>query len=696
MSDNPIAKMLMMLGGDTKDFERAIETSMRSLQRIERQSMQTGKALTKSLTVPIVAMGAASVYAYGQQEQAENRLRASLKMSGREVDVNFRRFKQFASEMQRLTVVGDEVTLKMLSMATAQGLSSDASERAVKNAIALSAATDMGAESALRYTMRLEYGEASMLKRYLPALSGIKDESKQAAMAQDILGGAFALAEAEAKGFLGTLHQTKNALGDLSEGFGEIVAQRAKPFITNLKDIVTELNGMDEGKRRLIVSMGGMLAVIGPVYLAVGSLATAIRILNLAMLKNPAIAVTAALAALGSYMMFAETKTSKYTRELREQIGVEGQLQGTLEERQAIQQRLIELSEKEQRVRQSASMRPGGELAVVGELKEIEQQVNALRSLHDESVMVARAKDEMNSQIEASGDSVEALTNQYEGLSGKIKIYQEQINAIINQESALTQEQIKQTQALREKQRALENELRLRRAIMEMGIDTSRVSSVDLQGVALDPSMAIDPQFVQRYKDFMSSMGNGLQQVKIDGGEIPETFTNIELAMMALDDIGSQFTSSFITGLDRMIMQGESFDDILRNIGRQLASSALQTALRIFLTGGLSGVSGFLGEGGGAFGAIKSILGFADGGRPPVGKVSMVGERGPELFVPDVSGTIIPNHAMGSSSMQKSAASASVPVITVENLVAALNRVSWELRGDKLKAVTERGGYLYR
>ncbi len=34
---------------------------------------------------------------------------------------------------------------------------------------------------------------------------------------------------------------------------------------------------------------------------------------------------------------------------------------------------------------------------------------------------------------------------------------------------------------------------------------------------------------------------------------------------------------------------------------------------------------------------------FADGGRPPLGQVSVVGERGPELFVPDTAGTIIPN-----------------------------------------------------
>ena len=43
------------------------------------------------------------------------------------------------------------------------------------------------------------------------------------------------------------------------------------------------------------------------------------------------------------------------------------------------------------------------------------------------------------------------------------------------------------------------------------------------------------------------------------------------------------------------------------------------------------------------------LLNFANGGRPPVGRPSIVGERGPELFVPNSAGTIVPNHAMGGS-----------------------------------------------
>ena len=41
---------------------------------------------------------------------------------------------------------------------------------------------------------------------------------------------------------------------------------------------------------------------------------------------------------------------------------------------------------------------------------------------------------------------------------------------------------------------------------------------------------------------------------------------------------------------------------------------------------------------------------FADGGRPVVGKTSIVGEKGPELFVADKPGTIIPNNKLSTGS----------------------------------------------
>mgnify|MGYP003110005306 CR=1 FL=1 len=46
-------------------------------------------------------------------------------------------------------------------------------------------------------------------------------------------------------------------------------------------------------------------------------------------------------------------------------------------------------------------------------------------------------------------------------------------------------------------------------------------------------------------------------------------------------------------------------------------------------------------------GLVNKIRGFEKGGRPPVGQPSIVGERGPELFMPDQAGTIVPNNQLG-------------------------------------------------
>jgi hypothetical protein len=43
---------------------------------------------------------------------------------------------------------------------------------------------------------------------------------------------------------------------------------------------------------------------------------------------------------------------------------------------------------------------------------------------------------------------------------------------------------------------------------------------------------------------------------------------------------------------------------------------------------------------------VDAIIPFADGGRPPLGVPSIVGERGPEMFIPDQAGKIVPNHQL--------------------------------------------------
>ena len=141
-------------------------------------------------------------------------------------------------------------------------------------------------------------------------------------------------------------------------------------------------------------------------------------------------------------------------------------------------------------------------------------------------------------------------------------------------------------------------------------------------------------------------------------------------------EFGSNVRSSSNFFFDNVDQGGSTFQDaaressiLIKNAGSSFSSAINGGAGSIgglFGGGGGGGFGGILGSilgifgGGGGGGGIGGILGgvfggggggfggfFADGGVPPVGRVSVVGENGPELFVPSSVGSIVPNGAGG-------------------------------------------------
>jgi lambda family phage tail tape measure protein len=112
-------------------------------------------------------------------------------------------------------------------------------------------------------------------------------------------------------------------------------------------------------------------------------------------------------------------------------------------------------------------------------------------------------------------------------------------------------------------------------------------------------------------------------------------------------------TQNLETALERFVETGKlSFGDLAKSIIGDLLKIQLKAqATSIFQSSGIGGFfSGLFGGGGGgggkAFtGGIKLPM-FADGG--DISGPSIVGERGPELFIPNTPGTIIPNNKLGS------------------------------------------------
>ena len=98
-------------------------------------------------------------------------------------------------------------------------------------------------------------------------------------------------------------------------------------------------------------------------------------------------------------------------------------------------------------------------------------------------------------------------------------------------------------------------------------------------------------------------------------------------------------------GIKGLIKGTATWADMLSNV----ADKFLDIALNQAFYGNMMGKMGKGDQAGGIFGALAGIFapGRAAGGPVTGGNSYVVGERGPELFVPRSGGNIVPNNAMG-------------------------------------------------
>ena len=126
--------------------------------------------------------------------------------------------------------------------------------------------------------------------------------------------------------------------------------------------------------------------------------------------------------------------------------------------------------------------------------------------------------------------------------------------------------------------------------------------------------------------------------------------TELERGQMAFESVMGNMNAA----LDNFVRTGKlSFKDLARSIIQDLISIELKAqAMSIFKSmGGLGSLGKLFGGGSSAsmdIGSFEGIPAMADGGNIPMGQTTLVGERGPELFVPKSNGTIIPNNMIGS------------------------------------------------
>jgi len=297
------------------DLRQTKSTFKKNFGEIQSRVAGVGKAMTASITAPLVLMGAQSLKAFNIQAKAIAQVEAGLKSTGNQVGLTSKQLQQLASNLQRKTIFGDE---EILQGATAQLLTftNIAGEQFARTqSVALDLATRLDGDLK---SASIQLGKAlNDPVKNLSALSraGIQfsDEQKEVinslaetgrlAEAQTLIlnelekqyGGS---AEAAAKAGTGPFKQLQNSIGDLSEQFGALIAEVLMPIIPKVTAVVNSFSNLSIGTKKTVLAIAAMLGAAGPIAMAVAALMPVI-----AALSGPVVLIGLAVAGLAALVV---------------------------------------------------------------------------------------------------------------------------------------------------------------------------------------------------------------------------------------------------------------------------------------------------------------------------------------------------------------------------------------------------------
>ena len=322
-----------------KQFMTGLRKATSSMKKFGRNLQRTGQNLTRNLTLPIVAMGAASVKAFDTQQKAIAQVEAGLISTGQAAGFTSKELQKMASDLQAKTLFGDEdillnATAQLLTFTNIAGEQFERTQVAAANLAQKSFRGDLKSASiALGKALNDPVANLGALGRAGIQFSDEQEaviksliETNRLADAQTIIldeldkqfGGA---AEAARLAGLGPFQALQMVLSDLSEEFGALIMENLEPFRAKVEQITKFLQNLTDEQRRTLVSFAGYAAVIGPALFIIGKLSIAVagllknlRLFTLFMATNPFALFAVAVAGLVSIMGFAILDTEKFIK----------------------------------------------------------------------------------------------------------------------------------------------------------------------------------------------------------------------------------------------------------------------------------------------------------------------------------------------------------------------------------------------
>ncbi|MGL5934594.1 MAG: phage tail length tape measure family protein, partial [Cetobacterium sp.] len=317
-----IGALRIVLGMDSAAFEKGASDAERKLAAFGKKMQNVGAGLTSVgnrlstfVTVPLLGIGAASLKAAKESEEAAASVRQALESMGEGAGFSFEQLDKMASKLQGLTTFDDDdilsgVTANLVKFGKVQGA---VFERAQRVILDFSQRTGTDLASATQKIGRALEDPIKGLNALSKAGVVFNAEQKkqiegwvksgEVAKAQGFILDELAKkyggqAEAIAKTNPGKITQAWNALGDSMEAVGAAILPVLAGLSVHVKSVAEAFTSLSPETQKWIVIAGGIVAVVGPALTALGLMVTALGALAPIL---PAIAAgfTAMLGPLG-------------------------------------------------------------------------------------------------------------------------------------------------------------------------------------------------------------------------------------------------------------------------------------------------------------------------------------------------------------------------------------------------------------
>ncbi len=265
-------KATIKITSDTKEAESGLDKVSAKINQFSNSNKQSLGGLSRlngAITNAAKSFGAVGVAAgaavtvikkanaaikettdlYKVQATAEKQLEVAAKNNPYLNDTSVIQLKNYASELQAVSTVGDEQLIPMMAQLAAAGRNQAEIQQIMSAALDVSASGMMSLDAAVTALNKTYSGTAGQLGNQISAIKTLTKEELQSGKAVEIIAQQFKGMAKETAELTGTSEQLANAIGDYKELLGETFEGAFAPMRKWFTEVITKHNNAKKAAR---------------------------------------------------------------------------------------------------------------------------------------------------------------------------------------------------------------------------------------------------------------------------------------------------------------------------------------------------------------------------------------------------------------------------------------------------------------